>query len=86
MQFNLFYLAHSSKNLVFARIYIDRNNMLHKSGSVINPIRHQQTPPLTTSDKCHNLRERGPVAHVDNRELHGDGDHGNTAVTADTPR
>ena len=27
-----------------------------------------------------------PVAHVDNRELHGDGDHGNTAVTADTPR
>ena len=30
--------------------------------------RDQQTPPLTTSDKCHNLRDRTVVRrrHVDN--------------------
>ena len=32
----------------------------HKHFAVLS--RHQQTPPLTTSDKCHNLRHGGPTA------------------------
>ena len=32
----------------------------HKHFVVVS--RHQQTPPLTTSDKCHNLRDGGPTA------------------------
>jgi len=30
-------------------------------GLVVVVSRHQQTPPLTASDNCHNLRDRGPA-------------------------
>jgi len=50
--------------MLFCCLWRNVETSRHKHFVVIS--RYQQTPPLTTSDKCHNLRDRGSAARVDN--------------------
>ena len=50
--------------MLFCCIWRNVEGSCHKHFVVVS--RHQLTPPLTTSDKCHNLQDRGPAARVDN--------------------
>ena len=43
--------------MLFCWLWRNVQTSCHKHFVVV--FRHQQTPPLTTSDKCHNLRDRG---------------------------
>ena len=46
--------------MLFCCLWRDVETSCHKHFVVVS--RYQQTPPLTTSDKYHNLRDRGPAA------------------------
>ena len=50
--------------MLFCCLWRSAETSSHKYFVVVS--RHQQTPPLTTSDKCHNLRDGGPAAPFDN--------------------
>jgi len=46
--------------MLFCCLWRNVETSCHKHFVVV--FRYQQTPPLTASDKCHNLRDRGPAA------------------------
>jgi len=51
-------------NVPYCCLWRNVETSCHKHFVIVS--RHQQTPPLTTSNKCHNLRDHGPVARFDN--------------------
>ena len=52
-------IASRGNKMPFCCLWRDVETSCHKHFVLVS--RHQQTPPLTTNDKCHKVQDRGPA-------------------------